>query len=109
MRISSPDGQRSQDIEATVDTGTAYTTLPGRLPRELAVGAVGKRRCLLADGRRIEMGYREARAKVDGDSVTTVAVFGEDDVPDLLGAYTLESLAMDPVEQQLVSTHLIMY
>ena len=55
------------------------------------------------------MSYREARAKVDGDSVTTVAVFGEDDVPDLLGAYTLESLAMDPVEQQLVSTHLIMY
>ena len=111
LRISSVDGQRSQDIEATVDTGAAYTALPGGLLRELGIEPVGKRRFLLADGRRIDMDYGEARATVDGESVTTLVVFGEDQAPALLGAYTLEGLALavDPVEQRLVPTHLIMY
>ena len=111
LRISSLDGQQAQDIEATVDTGAAYTTLPGGLLRGLGIEPVGKRRFLLADGRRIEMDYGEARATVDGESVTTLVVFGEDNAPALLGAYTLEGLALavDPVEQRLVPTHLIMY
>jgi predicted aspartyl protease len=111
LRISSLDGQQAQDIEATVDTGAAYTTMPGGLLRGLGIEPVGKRRFLLADGRRIEMDYGEARATVDGESVTTLVVFGDDDAPALLGAYTLEGLALavDPVEQRLVPTHLIMY
>ncbi len=38
-------------------------------------------------------------------------VFGEDNAPVLLGAYTLEGLALavDPVTQRLVPTELIMY
>ena len=105
------DGQQSRDIEATVDTGAAYTTLPAPLLRELGVEPRGKRRFLLADGRRVEMDYGEVRATVDGENVTTLVVFGEDNAPALLGAYTLEGLALavDPVEQRLVPTHLIMY
>ena len=111
LRISSMDSQRTQDIEATVDTGAAYTTLPGSLLRELGIEPVGKRRSLLADGRRTEMDYGEVRAMVGGESVATLVVFGEDNAPVLLGAYTLEGLALavDPVEQRLVPTHLIMY
>ena len=88
LRISSMDGQQGLEIEATVDTGAAYTSLPTSLLRELGVAPMGKRRFLLADGRRIEMDYGEARATVDGESVTTLVVFGEDDTPPLLGAYT---------------------
>ena len=111
LRISSVDGQQARDIEATVDTGAAYTTLPARLLRELGVLPMGQRRFLLADGRRVYMDYGEARASVNGESVTTLVVFGEDDAPALLGAYTLEGLALavDPVEQRLVPTHLILY
>lgn len=111
VRISSMDGQVHRDIEATVDTGAAYTTLPARLLRELGVEPIGQRRFLLADGRRVYMDYGEARATVDGEGVTTLVVFGEDDAPALLGAYTLEGLALavDPVEQRLVPTHLILY
>ena len=111
LRITSMDGRQVREIEATVDTGAAYTTLPTSLLRELGVAPMGKRRFLLADGRRIEMDYGEARATVDGESVTTLVVFGEDGAPALLGAYTLEGLALavDPVEQRLVPTHLIMY
>ncbi len=105
------DGQNALDVEATVDTGAAYTTLPARLLHELGITPMGKRRFLLADGRRTYMDYGEARASVNGENVTTLVVFGEDDAPALLGAYTLEGLALavDPVEQRLVPTHLIMY
>ena len=111
LRISSMDGEQSLEIEATVDTAAAYTTLPAGLLRELGVTPKGKRRFLLADGRRLDMDYGEARAAVNGENVTTLVVFGEDDAPALLGAYTLEGLALavDPVEQRLVPTHLIMY
>ena len=98
------DGQQARDIEAAVDTGAAYTTVPSRLLRELGVVPTGKRRFLLADGSRTEMDYGQAWATVDDESVVTIVVFGKDDGPSLLGAYTLEGLALavDPVEQRLV-------
>ena len=85
VRISSMDGQQAQDIEATVDTGAAYTTLPASILRELGVEPMGKRRFLLADGRRVDMDYGRAWATVNGDSEVTIVVFGEDDAPALLG------------------------
>ena len=111
LRISSMDGKRSRDIEAMVDTGAAYTSLPASLLLELGVEPMGQRRFLLADGRRVYMDYGQAWASVNGDSVITLVIFGEDNAPALLGAYTLEGLALavDPVEQRLVPTHLILY
>ena len=111
LRISSMDGQRMRDMEATVDAGASFTTLPSSLLRELGIEPMGKRGLLLADSRRIEMDYGEARATIDGDTVTTIVVFGEDEAPPLLGAYTLEGLALavDPEAQRLVPTHMILY
>ena len=111
LRISSMDGQQVRDIEATVDTGAAYTTLPASLLRELGVEPMGNRRFLLAGGRRVDMEYGRAWATINGDSEVTIVVFGEDEAPALLGAYTLEGLALavDPTSQRLVPTHLIMY
>ena len=111
LRIAGMDGRQSRDIEATVDTGAAYTTLPARLLREIGVEPTGQRRFLLADGRRVDLHYGRAWVTIDGESEVTVAVFGEDDGPALLGAYTLEGLALtvDPVEQRLVPIHPILY
>ena len=50
LRVSDMDGQRSIEIEATVDTGAAYTTLPGRLLREL--GSTAGRPAQVSAGRR---------------------------------------------------------
>ena len=111
LRISATDSPEAAEIEATVDTGAAYTTLPAHLLRNLGVEPIGRRRILLADGRRVDMDYGRAWVTVDGESEVTLVVFGADDAPALLGAYTLEGLALavDPVEQRLVPTHLIMY
>ncbi len=111
MRISSMDGQQGREIEATVDTGASFTTLPARFLRELGIQPTGKRGFLVADGRRIEMEYGQAWATIDGESVVTIVVFGEDEAPSLLGAYTLEGLALavDPEAQRLVPTSMILY
>ena len=104
MRIETMDGRRSLDLEATVDTGAAYTVVPGTQLRELGVEPRGLRRFKLADGSRIEGAFGEVVATIDGETVTTLAIFGADDGPTLLGAYTLEglSLGVDPVHQRLV-------
>ena len=111
LRISGMDGQKTLEVEATVDTGAAYTTVPACLLRGLGIPPMGKRTFLLADGRRVDMEVGRAWATINGDSEVTLVVFGEDDAPALLGAYTLEGLglAVDPTSQRLVPTHLIMY
>ena len=85
--------------------------LPARLLRELGIEPVAKRMFPVADGRRVEMEYGRAWATVDGESEVTIVAFGEDNAPPVLGAYTLEGLALavDPSSQRLVPANLIMY
>ena len=105
------DRRQTREVEATVDTGAAYTTLPARLLREVGVEPTGRRRFLLADGRRADTDIGRAWVTIDGQSEVTLVAFGGDGAPALLGAYTLEGLglAADPMSQRLVPTHLIMY
>ena len=111
LRISSLDGQRSREVEATVDAGTAYTVLPAQLLRDLCMMPVGRRRLLLSDGQRTELESTEAQITVAGDHVTTIVLFGDDDGPSVLGAYSLAGLglAVDPVTRELVQSDPIMY
>ena len=111
LRISGMDDQETVEVEATVDTGAAYTTMPARLLHKLGIPPMGTRTFLLADGRRVDMEIGRAWATINGASEVTLVVFGDDDAPALLGAYTLEGLglAVDPTSQRLVPTHLIMY
>ena len=111
MRISALDERETRDVLATVDTGSAYTTLPAPLLRELGIEPAGQRRFVLADGRRADMDFGYAWAAINGERVITIVAFGEDEAPPLLGAYTLEGLALavDPVRQRLVPTALVMY
>ena len=55
--------------------------------------------------------YGEAWVTIGDESEITLVVFGEDDAPALLGTYTLTGLALavDPTEQRLVPTPLILY
>lgn len=111
IQISAAEGGESMEVEALVDTGSFYTMLPDRLLRELGVKPIGTRRLRLADGRRIFMNYGRAWVTVKGESEGTLVVFGEDDGPTLLGAYTLQGLALavDPAEERLVPSEIIMY
>ena len=111
LRVGRIDADPSREIAATVDTGAAYTVLPASLLQELGVEATDTRRLLLASGRQVDVEIGELRATVNEESAATLAVFGGDDAPPLLGAYTLAGLglAVDRVAQRLVPTSLIMY
>ena len=104
VRLDSTDAERSLQLDALVDTGSFYTIVPASLLRRLETVPTEKVGLELADGRRVAWDVGEARATVDGRSVTTLVVFGEDGVEPVLGAYTLEGLrlSVDPVEETLV-------
>ena len=110
IRITGMDSRRSLEVRATVDTGALYTMLPARTLRDLGVEPTGRRTFLIGDGSRISMDIGEALATIDGESVTTIVAFGEDNAPPVLGAYTLEGfgLAVDPASQRLVPGDLLM-
>jgi clan AA aspartic protease len=111
IEIADLDERHSGEIEALVDTGASYTVLPSRFLRDLGVEPIGTRRLLLADGSRVDMEYGRAWATIDGDREVTIVFFGRDNGPALLGAYTLEGLALavDPSEERLVPAAMIMY
>ena len=103
IRLESVDGERSLQLDALVDTGSFYTIVPSSLLRRLKTVPAEEVRVELADGSRVVWDVGEARATIDGRTVTTLVVFGEDGVDPVLGAYTLEGLrlAVDPVRETL--------
>lgn len=93
-----------ETIDALVDTGTTYTTVPAVVLQRLGVTPHRHETFVLADGRRVARPLGRAWVRINGREESTVVVFGEDGTPVLLGAYTLEglSLAADPVNRRLV-------
>ena len=104
VRLDSMDRQRSLEIEAMVDTGASYTIVPAALLNDLGVQPIDKITLVLADGRPVEYDLGEAHATINGRSIPTLVVFGDDHARALLGAYTLEGLrlAVDPAHGKLV-------
>lgn len=104
IRLDSMDSQQSLEIEALVDTGASYTVVPTHLLKDLGVSPIDKIGLVLADGQSVEYDIGEARATIDGKSIPTLVVFGKDNAPALLGAYTLEGLrlAVDPTHGRLI-------
>ena len=104
MQLADMDGGEGREIEAEVDSSAAFTTVPARLLSELGIAPRGRKRFTQPDGRWIDRPFGQAWASINGESVVTVVLFGDDDDPAVLGSYTLEGLclAVDPVGQRLV-------
>ena len=98
-------GERYERVDALVGTGASYTTVSTALLRRLGVTVHDKAVFTLAHGRRIEREIGQTWIKIDGRSVITLVVFGEEGTDLLLGAYALEGLRLgvDPVGQRLIS------
>ena len=104
LRLESMDGARSLEIDALVDTGAFYTMVSASQLTQLGVAPTSSVQLELADGRVGEYDLGEARATIDGRSVSTIVVFGEEGAEPLLGAYTLEGLGLmvDPRDAKLL-------
>lgn len=96
--------ERYAHIDALVDTGSTYTSLPEDLLDELGIERDEIRRFELADNRIVEYSLGETRIRIDNREKTVPVVFAPDDTTPLIGATTLEilGLGIDPIAETLV-------
>ena len=111
VRISGMERDDWREIEATVDTGATYTVIPAELLRDMEVTVNRRSVFELADGRRLEMVMGRVWITIHGVTEATPVVFGQDGTAPLLGAITLQELALavDSVGERLVPRPSIWY
>jgi clan AA aspartic protease len=100
------DASRSVTLPLLVDTGATYTTLPGEVVESLGLEPIDTRRIRLGDGREERWPVGAILVRVDGQECPSVCLIGPRGGPALLGAVTLEELALgvDPTRKCLVPT-----
>jgi predicted aspartyl protease len=103
LTVVGPNG-REVTVEALVDTGATFTSLPGSVLREIGVNPTRQARMRLADGSVHLQEVGSALVRLDGQQEVCPVVFGEENSPAAIGAVTLEImlLGVDPVDQKLV-------
>lgn len=94
----------TETLDALVDTGASFTTIPASVLERLGVRPHRSVRRRLADGRTVEWRLGWVTAELDGVRENILCAFGDPDTPPLIGAHTLEAflLAVDPLEHRLV-------
>jgi clan AA aspartic protease len=102
--VSDLEWHRAERINAWVDTGAFYSSLPRPLLESLGVVPHKQQRFMLADGRIIESDIGHAWIRVGDRTAITFMLFAEANSEPLLGAYALEGLALDvdPLNRRLV-------
>ena len=96
--------ERYANVDALVDTGSSYSSLPGSLLDELGIERETARSFELADNRIVEYALGETRVRIDDREQTVPVMFAPDDTMPLVGATTLEilGLGIDPLAERLV-------
>ena len=104
IEIGDPQGQRFESVDALMDTGSTYTVTPASLLERLGVTRYERRRFRLATDTMVERDIGYTIVRLNGRSLPTVVVFGDEGATPLPGAVTLEEfgLAVDPVRRRLV-------
>ena len=97
-------GGQPQEIDVTVNTGTAYTMLPREILTQLGNRPVDTRTFELVGSEPVDCELGQASVRLDGKEMALPVVFAPDDVILLLGATALEilGLGIDPTGQRLV-------
>ena len=104
MQVADRFRERYVSVDAMVDTGATYTSLPESLLDELGIEREEKDIFELADNRLAEYSTGETRVRLEGRERTVSVIFGPDDATPLVGATTLEDLLLgvDPVARKLI-------
>lgn len=104
ITLIGPSGSEMETIEALVDTGATFTSIPSPILERIGVIPVRRVRLGLANGEVVEGDMGEVVAQLNGERSTIWCIFSPPDAPPLIGAHTLEAflLTVDPVEQRLV-------
>src|SRR5712692_7234432 len=104
IEIGNLERHRFERIAAWVDTGAFHSNVPRPLLESLGVVPHKRERFMLADGRIVANDIGHMWIRVGDRTEITLVLFAEPESEPLLGAYTLEGLALDVdvVNRQLV-------
>ena len=104
VEIGDAAGMRWERIEALVDTGAAYSLVPGEILERLGVHREVTRRLRTADGRVVPRSLGLVMTRLEGEEWPVLTIFGEPGDSPFIGAHTLEAFALgvDPVDRRLV-------
>ena len=96
-------------LDALVDTGAFFSSVPTSTLRELGISPATSQAFRFGDGRISRMNIGWASIRVNGREISTQVTFGEEGSPILLGAYAIEGLrfGVDSVEQRLFPLELL--
>jgi predicted aspartyl protease len=102
--VIDPGRSRLERVDALVDTGASYTTLPASMLQRLGVEPDDRGEFQLADGTMGESDLGQTWVRIDGRTKMTVVLFGEEGSMPVIGAVTLEEfrLGVDPMGQRLI-------
>lgn len=103
IKLIGPSGA-TEALEALVDTGAAFTTIPGPVLERLGVRPFDRIPVRFANGNIEHWPLGQIDAELDGRRRPILCLFSSADAPPLIGAHTLEAflLTVDPVEKKLV-------
>ena len=104
IEVGDFQGSRFVAVEALVDSGASYTSIPRDVLASLEVEPEEERGFVLANGQRVAYGMAWIRLRIDNKEQPTPVIFGDIGSPALLGAVTLEEfgLGVDPLNLRLV-------
>ena len=104
IRVADRLRERYVNVDAMVDTGSTYTSLPESVLDDLGIEREETDVFELADNRLVEYAMGETRVRLEGRELTVPVLFADDDATPLVGMTTLEilRLGIDPVAERLV-------
>ena len=104
LEIGDVTATRFEAVDATIDTGSIFSTVPGDILDRLGVQRTRHERFEVASGDVVENDVGDAIIRVDGKQSASPVIFGKPGEPTLLGAVSLESLLLgvDPTHQRLI-------
>ena len=104
LQVADRFRERYVQVDALVDTGSTYTSLPQSLLDDLGIEREESDLFELADNRVVEYSIGETRLRLEDPERTAPVMFGPDDSTPLVGATTLQilRLGIDTVGERLV-------
>ena len=111
IQVGDQQGDRFEELDIIVDTGSTYTAVPRATLERLGVPIQRSLPSETADGRIVPVDVGETTVRLEGLQFHTPVIFAEENEPTLLGMVTLgeAALAIDPVAGRLMPTHLLRY
>ena len=109
IQLFSANSDRSETVDALVNTGASYSQVPGSVLRRLGISPTDTAEAELDDGRVVEYPIAEVRVEINGRASFTWVTFGPENVASLLGAHALEGarMAVDPVGLRLIPARIL--